>query len=139
MATLPRCRIEQGLQVFAVVEPEEAGQGERQGAEHDGRDAAFCGQRLDLALEPVAGHHGVRNGLQHLGQVAADLTLDLDGHGGPLEVLGAGPHDDSVECLRHRPPQPGLDDCSAELTCSRVRGLRGHRLDGLEQGVAGPQ
>ncbi len=96
-AICPKVLVDQRFQVVTVGGPEEHEEQERQGAEHDGGDPALSGQGPDLALEAVAGTHGVTDGLQHLGEVATDLTLDLDRHDRPLEVLRLGPLDDALQ------------------------------------------
>ena len=69
----------------------------RKAAQHPRGELSFCGQRGDLATDVLALAHRGGHRVEQLGEVAADLALDLDGHDDPLEVLAVEPLGDALE------------------------------------------
>src|SRR5690606_1221977 len=131
--------LEERHQVVAVADPQEAGHRKRQATEDEGRDPALSGQGPDLTPQAVALQHGVRHGLQHFGQVAADLSLDLDGHDGPLEVLGLGALGDPLQGFGDASSETGLGDRPPEFPSSWIRGFGCDGLYSLEERVTGSE
>jgi hypothetical protein len=62
------------------------------------------GQRGDLTTQAFALGHGVRDGHEQLGEVAADLTLDADRHDRPREVVAVHAFGHGVERLLQERP-----------------------------------
>jgi len=87
-----------------------------------GRIAGYVELRLDLPAlvgrceAATRARQPAEQGLQELGQVAADLSLDPDGHDDPLEVLAVHPVGDAVERVLDLDPEPLLDHRPAEFT-----------------------
>src|SRR3954454_3711289 len=57
---------------------QENDQRDRQEADHVARHALLRGERPDLTLDPDTLANGVRDGVEDLGEVAADLVLNCD-------------------------------------------------------------
>ena len=81
---------------------QEASQRDRQEADDVARQPLLRGQGLDLALDADALADREGDGVQDLGEVAADLVLDRDGGGHQLEVIGAHAADHVLERLVER-------------------------------------
>src|SRR5262249_8483502 len=64
-----------------------AGEQQRQGHEHVGGDPALGGDDLDVALDPLALADGRGDRVEDLGEIPADLAVDLDGLRHPVDVL----------------------------------------------------
>ena len=111
----------------------------RQDPEHVGADATFSGERLDVTAQALALRHRLGDRHQQLGEVAADLALDADGHDGPGEVGAVHALGDGVERLLERTAETGLGDDPAQLAAHRLGDLLRHGLDALHHRVAGPQ
>ena len=77
-----------GLHELGRDDHEDADQADRQEADHVARHAPLRGEGLDLALDAHALADGEGDGVQDLGEVAADLVLDGDGRGHQLQVVG---------------------------------------------------
>ena len=139
-----RPRTAGGLCEHRVHEPgrgdeQEAGQGDRQEADDVARQALLRGQGPDLALDadPLADRVG--DGVEDLGEVAADLVLDRDGRGHQLEVVRPDAADHVLERLVERQAQVDLADDAAELGRDGRPRLAHDQLDGLQERRAGAQ
>ena len=107
--------------------------------EDPGREPAFSGEDSDLPA-----HHGpltqrVGHVVQDLGQVAADLTLDVDGEDGPSEVVAADAFGERLERILGGTAQSDLGDDTLELDARGLGDLLGHGVQGLHEAVAGPK
>ena len=118
---------------------QEAGQADRQEADDVARQALLRGQGPDLALDADALADGVRDRVEDLGEVAADLVLDGDGRGHQLEVVRADAPDHVLERLLERQAEVDLADDPAELGRDRRPRLAHDQLDGLQERRAGAQ
>src|SRR6266508_3500088 len=94
---------------------------------------------LDEPAQPGTLPHGVHSGLQHLGQVAADLALDPDRHHQPLQVLAAGTFGHLVQRRFHLDAEQGLRQRPAELAGDRLTALAYQDVERLRQREPGPQ
>ena len=111
-----------------------------QEAEDDGADLALGGERRRRRGAAARAATIVSATVsEELGQVAADLPLDADGHDGPGEVGAVHALGDAVERLLERAAEAGLGDDPAQLLAHRLGDLLGHGLDALHERVAGPQ
>src|SRR3954452_8949694 len=95
----PGCRDEQ-----------EGSEADRQAGDDVARQALLRRQRPDLALDPDALADRVRDGVEDLGEVAADLVLDGDRGRHQLEVVGADAADHVLEGLVERQAEVDLPD-----------------------------
>ena len=125
--------------VVGVHDGQQRGQQQRQGHQHVGGEPALGAERLDLARDPVALADRGGDVVEDLGQVAADLAVDLDGLGHPLEVLAAHPLGRGPQRRVEVAAQAGLDDDPAELVARRRLGLPGDDVERLEDAVARAQ
>ena len=134
-AVVSRSLLVYSLFITNITSAEADGQGD----EDVGAHAALGGEGGDVTAEAFALDHGLGHGEQQLGEVAADLTLDADGHDGPGEVRAGHALGDAVEGLLERAAEAGLGDDPAQLQAHRLGDLLGHRLHALHERVAGPQ
>src|SRR4051794_8093253 len=87
----------------------------RQAAEDPRRQPPLGGEDLHLAPQPFAFAERGRNRREDLGEVAADLSLDPDGHDDPLEVDAAHARADPLQRILDRHAEAGLDEGPVEL------------------------
>ena len=73
--------------VGGVEDADDPEHAERQGEEDDRREAPLRTQCLDLPTDAVAVADGRVHVVEHLGEVATDLPVDLDRLDDPVEVL----------------------------------------------------
>ena len=91
------------------------GQGEvdqeagRQAAQDVAGEPTLGRERAHVAAQVLALAQGGGHGEQELGQVAADLALDPDGHHDPLEVAALHPLGDALHRVLEGDAEPGLD------------------------------
>ena len=109
-------------------------------AGHDvARQALLGREHADLADDADALADGEGDGVEDLGQVAADLVLDGDGRGHQLEVVGADAPDHVGERLLEGQAQVDLADDAVELGRDGRLRLADDQLDGLQERGAGAQ
>ena len=137
--TLPSRGVEELAGVVAVHHEHDEPETDGQGDEDVGAHPTLGGERGHVAAETLALDHGLGHGEQQLGEVAADLALDADGHDGPGEVRAGHALGDAVERLLERTAEAGLGDDPAQLEAHRLGDLLGDRLHALHERVAGPQ
>src|SRR5262249_43608199 len=113
------------------VEPDR----DREQREHPRGEAPFRGEHLDLPTEHRALAEGVGNRVEDLGQVPADLPLDVDRKHRPLDGGTPHPLGESLERILRRPPQSDLGDHPLELRGGRLRDLLRHRVERLQEAV----
>src|SRR4051794_13429550 len=78
---------------------QDACEADRQARDHVTRQSLLRGERPDLALDADPFPDRVRDRVEDLGEVAADLVLDADGGGHELEVVRADAADHVLERL----------------------------------------
>src|SRR3712207_7349153 len=79
----------------------------------------------------------VADGVEHLGQVAADLAVDPDRLRDPAEVVAGHPLGHLVEGVAEVAAHPGLVDDAGELLRRGRRGLEGDGVHRAQQAVPG--
>src|ERR1700704_4233989 len=107
--------LEHRIHEVGSCKEEEAGQGDRQEADHVARQALLRGEGADLALDPDALTDRERDGVQDLGEVATDGVLDGDGGGHQLEVVRAHTPDHVLERRLERQAEVDLADDPPEF------------------------
>ena len=126
-------------EVRRVDHAQGAGQQHRQGQQDVGRQPALGSERLDLAHHLVALADRVGHGVEHLGQVSADLTVDVDRLHHPFEVVGADPAGHGMKRAGDVAAQAGFDHEPTELAAGGLGGFLAQRIHRLEQPVAGAE
>src|SRR5687768_12703577 len=116
---------------------EDAPQADRQQGDHVPAVALHGGQRLDLALDADALADGEGNRVEHGGQVATHLALDVDGGDHQLNVLGGHATDQVIQRWLQGHAQAHLAYDALELVGNRRLRLARDQLDTLEEGRAG--
>ena len=111
----------------------------RQAAEHERGQLALRGEGGDLTAHVLPLADGARHGLEQLGQVATDATLDVDGHHDPGEVLAVEPLGHALERGLEAHAEARLHQHPAELRRDRLAALVDDRVDGLRQGQTSGQ
>ena len=77
--------------------------------------------------------------VEHLGEIAADLAVDLDRLHDEVEVLALHPFTHRVQRFAEVAAEPRLHDESAELVRSGRFGLAGNDVEGLHDAVTHAQ
>ena len=103
------------------------------------RQALLRGEHPDLALDADALADRERDRVEDLGEVAADLVLDVDRGRHQLEVLGPDAPHHVVEGLLEGEAEVDLADDALELGRDRRLRLAHDHLDRLEERGAGAE
>src|SRR4051812_16669344 len=135
----PEQRRPQRPQVGRVRQREVDEEDHREAPEDPPREPALGREHLDLAAQPLALAQRVGDGHEELGEVAADVPLDADGHDHPREVLAGQPAPDAFQGVLDRHPEPALDQRPVELHRHRRLALADDGVQRLRQRVPGLQ
>ena len=103
----------------------------------DSRPSADSARTCRPSRAPLA--HRADGGLEDLGEVAADLPLNPDGHHQPRDVLAGVALPDPFERVLQVAAEPGLGERAAQLAGHRLAALAHQCVDGLRQREAGAQ
>ena len=108
-----------------------------QASHHVAGHALLCRQHADLALDADTLADGEGDGVQDLGEVAADLVLDGDRRRHQLQVLGAHAPDHVCQRLLEGKTQVDFADHSVEFGGDGWLRFTHDQLDGLQERGAG--
>src|SRR5262249_5695617 len=118
---------------------DDEGQTDGQGGDDVSRDLDLGSQHADLAFDPHALADRVPDRRQDLGQVAADLVLDVDRGYQEIEVFARNPAQQVFHRLLVANTETDLTNDAPELGCHRIGGLPGHHVHCLQQAITGAE
>src|SRR6202049_206424 len=125
-----------GIEVGGGDERKESRKRNRQDRDDPPGCTSLRGQGADLSLDTHTLADGERDGVENLGEVAADHALNLDCGHHEVEVLGLVARDHVVERLVDVDTQRYLARGPGELFGDRRVGVLGDRRERLREGVS---
>src|SRR3954451_24033559 len=112
---------------------------EGQEAQHPGREPPLRGEHLDLPSQHRPFAERVSDGIEDLGEISADLPLDVHRQNRPLEVRTADALGQTLQCILSRPAQSDLGHHPLELRSRGLSDLLRDRVERLKDTVPGAQ